>query len=87
MRLRQRVVGELDLIGRAELVVIEVGGGQPRPLLEHDDGEARRRQLLGEDAAGGAGADDDEIDECRSARTGRLGSSVPRQRLALASAS
>jgi hypothetical protein len=63
MRLCQRIVGELGLIGRAELVVVEVGDGQPRPLLEHDDGEPRRRQLLGEDAAGGAGPDDDEIDE------------------------
>ncbi len=34
----------------------------PAALLEHDNGEARRRDLFGHDAAGGARTDDDEVD-------------------------
>src|SRR5688572_5207376 len=37
----------------------------PTALLEHDDGEAGLRELLGHDAARGAGTNDDEIDLSR----------------------
>ena len=47
---------------RAELVVIELRFGEPRSLFEHDDAEASRGKLFGDDAAGGAGPDNDEID-------------------------
>ena len=57
-----RVVRVLALHERAELVVIELRLGQPRALLEHDDRKPGRRQLFREDAAGGAGTDDDEVD-------------------------
>ncbi len=40
----------------------EVRLGEVGTLLENDDAEAVGGELLGHDAAGSAGADDDEID-------------------------
>ena len=48
--------------GLVVLVMREVAFVQERPLLEDDDTESVGGKFLGEDAAGGAGSDDDEID-------------------------
>src|SRR5262249_36916159 len=63
LRLGRRVVRQLALHERAELVVVELGFGEPRPLLENDHRKARCRELLGNDAARGTRPDDDEVDD------------------------
>jgi hypothetical protein len=44
-------------------VVGEVVSPAPGALLEHHDAVAGTRQLAGDDAAGGTGADDHEVDD------------------------
>jgi hypothetical protein len=61
MWLRRGIVDVVAAHERAELVVVELAFGQPRALLEHNDRMSRRREFLRDDAAGGSGADDDEV--------------------------
>jgi hypothetical protein len=44
------------------VVVLLVAVFAPAALLQDHDAEARGRELLGHDAAGGSGADHDEVD-------------------------
>jgi hypothetical protein len=53
---------ELLIEEHAQLVVREVLRAPVRALLKDDDVEPRRRQLLRENAAGGAGSHDHEVD-------------------------
>ena len=61
MWLRRGVVDVVTPHERAELVVVELAFGQARTLFEHDHRVSRRREFLRDDAAGRAGADDDEV--------------------------
>ena len=46
----------------AEVVFAAVGGGVPLAALEQDHAEAGGGKFLGDDASGGASADDDGVD-------------------------
>jgi len=61
LRLERRDVGELVAFGHEELVVLEVGLSKVRALLEHQHAKSTARELASHDAAGGAGADNDEV--------------------------
>src|SRR6267154_4998380 len=56
------LVGEEIFVDNFYFVVNEIGFGEIGTLLEHDDAKAVGGKLLGHDPAGGAGADDYEID-------------------------
>ncbi len=60
--LKLGMIGEEIFAEDFYLVVSKVGLGEVGPLLEHDYAKTVRRKLLGKDAAGRAGADDDEVD-------------------------
>src|SRR5690606_351087 len=55
-----------------DLVVREIARPAKGPLLEQHDVEPRGGELAGEDAAGGAGADDREIDRLARGEGGLL---------------
>src|SRR6185436_3241838 len=65
-----RVVGETPAHLSAELVVMPGGWIHPGALLEDDHCKAGGRELLGHDATGGTGTDDDEIHRLRRAEAG-----------------
>ena len=70
------LIGQEIFVEDFYFVVSEIGFGEIRALLENDDAEAVGGKLLGQDAAGGAGADDDEIDFVGSLVLGLVGPHV-----------
>src|SRR5262249_38973963 len=60
--LKIRMIGKQIFAEDFDFVVCEVGFREARTLLEHNNTETVGRELFRENAAGGAGAYDDEID-------------------------
>src|SRR5712672_31192 len=56
------LVGQEIFVDNFYFVVNEIGFGEIRALLKHDDAKSVGGKLLSHDAAGGSGADDYEID-------------------------
>ena len=56
------IVRETRTIVHPDLVVLEVLLGEPRPLLEHDDGETRLREFASHHATGRARSHNHEVD-------------------------
>ncbi len=71
-RLKLWVVGELVLGKDFDFVVCEIGLGQIGALLENNHAKAIGGKFLGQDAAGRAGAYDDEVHLIRSIVFGLL---------------
>ena len=68
---RRRIVRVQITHERTELVVSELRFGKTGPLLEDDDRESRRRELLGDDASGGTRSDNREVDHVTRLKAGR----------------
>src|SRR5262249_40612236 len=62
LRIPDGVVRDAAEVPILQLVVPEAPQRKPGALLHHHDGEAASRELAGDDPAGRAGTDDDEVD-------------------------
>ncbi len=62
LRIGGRVVGDPGEVAVLQLVVLEIAGRHARALLHDDDAVSGAGEFPRHDAAGRAGADDDEID-------------------------
>ena len=69
------MIGQKIFLEDFDFVVNEIRFGEVRTLLEHDDAKAVAGKFLGQDAAGGARTDDDEIDFVGRLVLGLLGAS------------
>src|SRR2546422_391649 len=70
LRLFDRVIGEIALEKRFELVMLELLRPEPWSLLQDHDGETGGRELFGHDSTGGTRADDYEIHGLSGGETG-----------------